>query len=291
MGYRHIDNLYKDQRILAFRECWALEKIHGTSAHVRWAEGQVWLHSGGEKAERFATLFDVARLAERFVEIGHPTVIVYGEAYGGKQQGQSWRYGQDLKFVAFEVQVGESWLDVPNAHDVAARLCIEFVHYRRIPVSLDAIDSERDAPSEQAIRNGMGNDKRREGVVLRPITEFRDQRGDRVICKHKRDEERETTTPRQVVDPAKFAVLQEANAIAEEWVTPTRLEHVLDKLPGALMEQTRDVIAAMVEDVLREGAGELVNSREARAAIGKKTAELFRAHLRAQLERTAGAAQ
>ena len=50
MGYRHIENLYKSQTILQFRECWALEKIHGTSAHVRWSDGKVWFHSGGEKA-------------------------------------------------------------------------------------------------------------------------------------------------------------------------------------------------------------------------------------------------
>lgn len=29
MAYAHIDNLYKDQTILLFRECFALEKIHG----------------------------------------------------------------------------------------------------------------------------------------------------------------------------------------------------------------------------------------------------------------------
>lgn len=33
MGYLHIDNLYKNRDILLFRECWALEKVHGTSAH------------------------------------------------------------------------------------------------------------------------------------------------------------------------------------------------------------------------------------------------------------------
>ncbi len=35
MGYLHIDNLYKNQTIRLFRECYALEKVHGTSAHVR----------------------------------------------------------------------------------------------------------------------------------------------------------------------------------------------------------------------------------------------------------------
>ena len=36
MGYLHIDNLYKNQTIMLFKECYAMEKIHGTSAHVGW---------------------------------------------------------------------------------------------------------------------------------------------------------------------------------------------------------------------------------------------------------------
>jgi len=32
MGYLNIDNLYKAQEVLMFRECYAMEKIHGTSA-------------------------------------------------------------------------------------------------------------------------------------------------------------------------------------------------------------------------------------------------------------------
>lgn len=39
MSYMHIDNLYKSQTLLMFRECYALEKIHGTSAHVMWKDG------------------------------------------------------------------------------------------------------------------------------------------------------------------------------------------------------------------------------------------------------------
>jgi hypothetical protein len=287
MGYRHIDNLYKNQAILAFRECWALEKIHGTSAHVRWSDGKVWFHSGGEKPERFASLFDEAALASAFAELGQPTVIVYGEAYGGKQQGQSHRYGLELKFIAFEVQVGDVWLSVPNAHGVTAKLGLEFVHYAKVSTDLAALDAERDAPSVQARRNGIEGDKPREGVVLRPMTEFVDHRGDRVIAKHKRDDERETKTPRAVVDPTKQAVLEKAEAIADEWVTPTRLEHVLDKLPDANIERIQEVIGAMVEDVLREGAGEFVDSREARTAIRRRTAELFKRHLSSVLARSA----
>ena len=35
MSYLHIQNLYKDPRILMLREVYALEKIHGTSAHIQ----------------------------------------------------------------------------------------------------------------------------------------------------------------------------------------------------------------------------------------------------------------
>lgn len=276
MSYLHIANLYREQEILLFRECYALEKIHGTSARVEWRDGRLWLSSGGESPERFAALFDEAALGEAFARLGHERVAVYGEAYGGKQQGQSWRYGKSLRFVAFEVRIGESWLAVPQAADVAGALGVEFVAYEKIPTDLASIDAARDAPSVQARRNGVDGDQPREGVVLRPLIELTKNNGDRIIAKHKRDEERETKSPRAVVDPERLRVLVAADAIAEEWVTETRLSHVLDKLGPVGVERTGDVIRAMVEDVLREAAGEIVDSKDARRAIGKRAAELFR---------------
>jgi hypothetical protein len=282
MGYMHIDNLYREQTILLFRECYALEKIHGTSAHVTWKEGQVRFSPGAAKHATFVATFDVPKVIEAFVLLGHESVTVYGEAYGGKQQGQKWRYGDKLKFVAFDVQIGGLWLAIPQALDVVTKLGLEFVHFAKVSTDLAALDAERDAPSEQARRNGIVGDQPREGVVLRPLIELRDNSDSRIICKHKRAEERETATERPVVDPALLAVLTHATEIADEWVTPTRLAHVLDKLPGASsMGQTKEVIAAMIEDVLREGADEIADSKEARTAIGKKTAELFKAKLKA----------
>jgi hypothetical protein len=45
----------------------------------------------------------------------------------------------------------------------------------------------------------------------------------------------------------------------------------------------RDVLSEMQADVLREGAGEIVDSREARTAISKRTAELFKRQLKEAL--------
>lgn len=285
MGYLHIENLYKNQTIQLFRECYAMEKIHGTSAHLSWKEGQVHFSPGGEKLEKFKSCFDQNALTEAFQKLGHPSVVVFGEAYGGSQQGQSWRYGNKLKFVAFDVKIGDLWLAVPVAEEICKALGLEFVFYRKVSTDLESLNVERDAPSEQARRNGIVGDQRREGVVLRPLIEVTLNNGERVISKHKRDEERETAKPRPVIDPAKLEVLTKANEIADEWVTPTRLQHVLDKLPQDIgMEKTVDVIKAMIEDVLREAAGEIVDSKEARTAIGKKTAELFKATLKAKFQ-------
>ena len=51
MAYQHIDNLYKNQDILKFKECYALEKIHGTSASVMEMVEDVYREGKGEIAE------------------------------------------------------------------------------------------------------------------------------------------------------------------------------------------------------------------------------------------------
>jgi len=123
MGYQHINNLYKEQAILAQTEVYALEKIHGTSAHIAFEkvgdEVAIGFFSGGEKHENFVKLFDEEKLRihyRKFHSDKYPKLTVYGEAYGGKCQGMSATYGPELKFVAFEVHADQdNWLDIPDA--------------------------------------------------------------------------------------------------------------------------------------------------------------------------------
>lgn len=286
MGYLHINNLYKDQTILIFKECYALEKIHGTSAHLKWSckDKKLNYFSGGENHERFVKLFDndflVSKLSELFID---SDAVVYGEAYGGKQQGMSKTYGQELKFVAFDVSVNNLWLEVPKAESICNALNIEFVDYVKVPTDLESLNAERDKPSTQAKRNGVEDDKIREGVVLRPLVEFIMKNGSRVIAKHKRDEFKETKTQREV-SQEQFKVLEDAKAIAEEWVTEMRLKHVLDKLPQDInVESTKMVIDAMVEDVYREAKGEIIESKDVTKFIGSRAALLFKQKLQRNL--------
>ena len=279
MAYLSIENLYrsKAQEILLFKELYALEKVHGTSANISWKEGKVSYFPGGESLSKFKSLFNEERLVKHFTELGHEEVVVYGEAYGGSCQKMSYMYGPELRFIVFDVFINNIWLDVPNMDEVATRLEQEVVPWRKIVCDLAAIDNERDRPSEVAVRRGFTEEHIREGVVLRPLAEMFNRYGERMIVKHKHEKFGERKTPQKVEDPSKLKVLTEATAVAEEWVTEMRLEHVLQKLPqGIGLESMQRVLQAMVEDVLKESTGEIVDSKEARNAINKKTVELFK---------------
>jgi len=289
MGYQHIPNLYKEQAILAFPECYALEKIHGTSAHIKFTRVHdavdVHFFSGGEKHANFVALFDPVVLAQRIQQCTFNELVIYGEAYGGKCQGMSATYGPALKFVAFEVRLDGVYINIPDAQAIVKDLGLEFVFYTRIKTTLTEIDAQRDAPSVQAQRNGITEPKVREGVVLFPLQQTRDHRGNRIFAKHKRDEFRETATPRVVTE--KSIEIINAEKAANEFVTAMRLDHVLDKLPDHDITQMGSrIIPAMQEDILREGAGEVVDGPQLRREIGRRTAILYKQRMQSKLVET-----
>lgn len=279
MGYLKIPNLYNDDRGLRKeKECYAMEKIDGTCAHVSWnaRHKKLGFFAGGSSYATFVKLFDEQDLLQRFIEYKIPTIIIYGEAYGSSVQKMSRIYGKKLKFIAFDIweTKAKKWWNVPEAAQLVLKLDLEFVHYVKISTDLKKIDEQRDTPSEQAKRNGMGEFHIREGVVLRPLEEKKTEQGERMIVKHKRDEFRETATPRKVDE--KQPVLTDAKAIAEEWVTEMRLNHVLQKIPEPSLEKMKIVIDAMVQDILLEGKSEIVDSIGMRKQVARKTCDLFK---------------
>lgn len=271
---------------MLWKECYALEKVHGTSAHIQWSKGQLSFYSGGETHENFVELFDQDKLTEIFKSAEYPedTVIrIHGEAYGGKQQGMSKTYGPKLHFIAFDVRIGDSWLSVPKGEEFCFKFGVEFVPYEKVPTTEEALNRERDRDSIVAMRRGMGSGHIREGVVLRPPVEVTLNGGGRMMCKHKRDEFREHKSPRQI-DPDKQKVLEEAEAVADEWCVPMRLDHVLGKMTvngiEPDMSKMADIIKNMIDDIYIEAEGEIVESREVQKAIGTKTVNLFKQRLR-----------
>lgn len=277
MSYMDIEQLYKNRDILLFKQCYAMEKIHGSSSNLKWKDSKISFFPGGSDYPNFVNIFDKEKLEKLFIEqFGEKDAVVYGEVYGGRMQGMSATYGKELKFIVFEVKVGEhSWLNVPAAEQVALSLGLEFVPYELVSTDIEALDAERAKPSTQALRNGCGAEKKREGIVLRPPIEVRKNNGARIIAKYKNDDFGETKTPRKL-DAERLEILSKAEEIADEWVTYRRLEHVLDAFPNSGIEQTGDIIKAMIADIEKESGGEVENFKEARKAIGKKTAQMFK---------------
>lgn len=282
-----IQNLYNDQTIMNFKQCYALEKVHGTSAHIKWKDNNLTFYSGGSTHSVFVSLFDEQALIKFFESLGplESEVRIHGEAYGGKIMGMSKCFGKELKFIAFDVYINDSWLNVPKAEEFCKNAGLEFVPYELVDTSEKSLNHERDRDSIVAIRCGMGEGHIREGVVLRPLQELRQNNGSRIISKHKRDEFREHKSVRSItIDPEKAVVLEAADLIADEWVVPMRLLHVLGKLElngvELTVKDTGRVILAMLEDVYEEAGSEVTKSKELDKAISKKAARLFAQHLK-----------
>lgn len=300
MSYLKIPNLYSDQSILVFKRCYAMEKIHGTSAHIAWKDNSLRFFSGGCKHEDFCKLFDQGKLQELFSsKFSEKPAVIYGEAYGGKLQGMSKTYGQALRFVAFEVKIEDMWLDVPKAEDVCLGLGIDFVSWVEVATDLELLNVERDKDSAQAIKLGMGEGHMREGLVLRAPFEVTLNNGQRLIAKHKRSEFSERASVPEA-DPTKKLILENAGQIAFEWVTEERLKHVLDKLAAERnnpsvgqsswvdwdctwrIQDMEIVIRAMLNDIIVEGKDEVPDDKAVRKAIGQKTVQIYKKFLNQQ---------
>jgi len=280
MGYASINNLYKDQSILQFKMVYACTKVHGTSCNIEYKDGKLKFFSGGEKHDSFIKIFDQEALLKSFQQHeGLDWVTVYGEGFGGKCQGMSDQYGKDLKFIAFEVRIGEdTWLDVPSAEKFVLSLGLDFVPYVYCDSSLETLNAERDKDCPIAIKYGLGTGFKSEGIVIRPPIEVKKNNGSRIVAKHKRDDFRETKTPRAVSE-AELQVLTDATAIADEWVTEMRVTHVLDKIDNPELSKMGIMINAMLEDVKREGEGEITWSKEAEKAVKTKAAIMMKRRL------------
>lgn len=266
MGYMKIVHLYKCKDIFQFKEICATEKIHGTSTYVCLKDGELKFHCGGETQKTFDPLFDknflLSELTAISLENGWQNIKIHGEAYGGKQQGMSKTYGDKLKFICFDIRIADKFLNVLDAEKMAIRLKLEFVAYEIGPCTVDFLEEQCHKESVQAIRNGCGENKTREGIVCRPLVESLLSDGTRAICKHINPPFRETKNPRPFNE--KLITFTEAHEVANEWVTENRLNHVsskfLHKKDNKIIERTdiSILVDAMVEDIKIEATTEIV---------------------------------
>ncbi len=115
MGYEHIENLAKSKKILNEKRLLVQEKVHGTSANVKFiapkpedgdkASWNVGFHSGGAVHTTFELLcknlmaagdVNYARIENTLFQAGLQvkSFTIYGEAFGGKILKMAHNYGR-----------------------------------------------------------------------------------------------------------------------------------------------------------------------------------------------------
>jgi RNA ligase (TIGR02306 family) len=193
--YTDLENLRNFPAVFAPGEEVVLtEKVHGTNCRVGIVAGERMAGSHNlrraQPAERQHEnpywlpwlLPSVAALLEHFAA-DHDRVVLFGETYG--RGVQSFHYGalEGLQFAAFDLLVGERFLDWDELAAVLQRFQVPAVpELWRGPFSRAAV------VQHAAGRTTLGAEHIREGVVVRPVHERWDAQVGRVILKFVSDD-------------------------------------------------------------------------------------------------------
>jgi ATP-dependent RNA circularization protein (DNA/RNA ligase family) len=171
------------------------EKVDGTNIRVMWDGANVTF--GGKTDNAQMPVFLLYKLQELFEgtakkqlfkekfnspqsEPGSEQVCLYGEGYGAKIQKGGANYIKDgVDFVLFDVKIGDWWLQRKDVEDIANHFGI-----RVVPILGTGTIDEAIAQVRMGFPSQWG-DFTAEGLVLRPATELKTRRGDRIITKIK----------------------------------------------------------------------------------------------------------
>jgi len=194
--YTDIENMRHFPSILTpGEEVVVTEKIHGTNARIGWIEGTLLAGSHGLQRKRPepeamgsntywfpATLEPVRNLLDELRQ-SHSVAILYGEIYGSRVQSLHYGRRDGLGFAAFDLLVGEHYLDYDDFAALCQRHGVATVPLLdRGPFSLERI---------AALSRGnttLPDQHIREGVVVRPVKERFDPEIGRVILKYLSDD-------------------------------------------------------------------------------------------------------
>jgi len=262
--YPEIESIDQVKALRLFNRVIATEKVDGTNVRIGWVEGH--LRFGGRTIELTSAdplygFYPWAQAQEdrwtAFFEGLHlegTDAVLFGEWYGpGVMKGG--RYGAEKQFRAFDLMIDGFLLD----HAVFTTIC-ESAGIPMMPVVYDgpydesALLALRTSPSVVAAENGQNN-VIWEGIVVRPPIMFKTKADRWILAKFKDETFEERTSLRKT--PFDPAVVEAAEAFAKEWVTPQRLDHVLQhaREQGVMGDSMRDmgpILRLMHQDVRRE---------------------------------------
>lgn len=307
--YPHLESLVKPemQNIFLQPEVVCTEKIHGTNARVGVIDGVVRIggrnqdHTNdlqGDSVMGFVRWVRESGLEQRLLQqYASANIIFHGEWFGsGIQKGIN--YGKEKQFRVFDVRwegVMQDWEKV--------QLHATFIGLKTVPElfkgfpKLEVFDQLLDVQSTVAKELGVETaNNSHEGIVIKPTKMvYNENTGDWLIAKYKSAKWSERKSEKDKKD---FVPLPtEIHAFVDEFVTDTRLEHVLDHLRDqgievTSLEATPHVLKEMNYDILREGkaeiekltADETVEWKQVSKLINNRTLTLLRTYLHKKLE-------
>ena len=175
----------------------AFEKVDGTNMSYYWDGHNMQIHGKSENASIPSRLLTVMegllnedKLREvfpiKYDENGNEVpfmVRIYGEGYGVGIQKCGGSYIQkNNHFRVFDIKINDFWLEWDNVLDICSKLGLDVVQsYGEMTL----------AEAEEFVKNGFfspiaeNKELKAEGLVLRPLVQFTNRLGERVIVKIK----------------------------------------------------------------------------------------------------------
>lgn len=175
----------------------AFEKVDGTNLSCYWDGHDIQYHG---KTENYAfppqllakmqELLPMEKLAKvfplKYDENGNeiPFIVkIYGEGYGDKIQKHGNRYiKNDVNFTVFDIKINDFWLEWDSVVDICNKLEISHV----VPFG-ELTLREAEKMVKKGFKSPISEDKElfSEGLVLRPLVQFFNRKGERVMVKIK----------------------------------------------------------------------------------------------------------
>lgn len=173
-------------KYLANNDWYFTEKIDGTNIRIHWDGHKVEFAGRTDRAQipqelanYLSRTFGSNEAEELFEQkFGETEVILFGEGYGPKIQNGG-AYRDDVSFILFDVQIGDTWLKRKSVEDIARTFGIDVVPIIFTGSLQQAVDYVKTKPKSTIGTANM------EGLVGRPAVEMRDRMGKRVIVKIK----------------------------------------------------------------------------------------------------------
>lgn len=171
------------------------EKVDGTNIRIGWDGLGVKFGGRTDKAQFPGQLF--MYLNEYFTDAllssvfqGAGSITLIGEGFGGRIQKMSKTYGDEQRFILFDVFVEPCenhplgiWLERNDVEDVARQLNIPFAPVVFSMPLMEGYEILKTQPDYSSLISETGEPM--EGFVARPQTELRNRFGSRIITKIK----------------------------------------------------------------------------------------------------------